>query len=136
MYSQVALLRSMKIFTSFSSGSMGTNINAGMTTATVRLPIIGDTTDEDDETISIEFIRTDGSVFTNSGGGVFSVELTIVDDDGKPAAPAAPVLVPKGTGLDVRLAAADGYRRHGHHGLRCAPRCQADLGRPRYLGRS
>ncbi len=92
-------------FTSFTPS--GARIDAGMTTATVTLPIIGDTNDEDDETISLEFSSPSGGRFTNPGSfsmfgiSTFRVDLTIVDDDGVPAAPAAPVLVPKGAGLDV-----------------------------------
>ena len=72
-----------------------------MTTATVTLPIIGDTRVEGDETTVLELSRGDNGIITNVGGAKFFVELTIVDDDGVPAAPAAPVLVPKGAGLDV-----------------------------------
>ena len=76
-------------------------IPKGMTTATVTLPIIGDTRVEGDETTVLELSRGDNGIITNVGGTKFFVELTIVDDDGVPAAPAAPVLVPKGAGLDV-----------------------------------
>ena len=76
-------------------------IPAGMTTATVTLSIIGDTRIEEDETTFLKFSRGDKGTITNSGSTDFFVELTIVDDDGVPAAPAAPVLVPKSTGLDV-----------------------------------
>ena len=76
-------------------------IPAGMTTATVTLSIIGDTRIEDDETTFLKFSRGDKGTITNSGSTDFFVELTIVDDDGVPAAPPAPVLVPKSTGLDV-----------------------------------
>ncbi len=76
-------------------------IPKGMTTATVTLPIIGDTRVEGDETTVLELSRGDNGIITNVGGTKFLVDLTIVDDDGVPAAPAAPVLVPKGAGLDV-----------------------------------
>ena len=64
---------------------------AGETQTTFTVSITGDTANEPDETFHLLLTRGDG-VVTNSGDRAFLLEITIVDDDGKPSAPAAPQL--------------------------------------------
>ena len=100
-------------YTDFAESNPQFTIAPGQTTGTFTLPIIGDTTDEDDEVIGL-FFTAIGS-FQHFDIGYFVgrdtisneliVHLTITDDDGKPAAPAAPTLEARSGRLGVSWAA-------------------------------
>ncbi len=82
-------------FESFSNRNL--SIAAGQTQVQTTVKIKGDTDAEGDEIFYVELNRGDGIV-TNSGGARFLIEVTILDDDGVPAAPAAPRLASSASG--------------------------------------
>ena len=80
----------------------GLTIESGETQTTFTLSIIGDEEDEDDKIFYIAILRAPQSgIITNSNARQFLVEVTVVDDDGIPSAPAAPVLQTRNAALAV-----------------------------------
>ena len=77
-------------------------IEAGETETTFTLSITGDEADEDDKTFYLTIRRApQAGIITNSNAEDFLLEVTIVDDDGMPSAPAAPVLEARNAALAV-----------------------------------
>ena len=87
-------------FTDFNR--QGLTIESGETQTTFTLSIIGDEEDEDDKIFYIAIRRApQAGIITNSNERNFLVEVTVVDDDGIPSAPAAPVLQTRNAALAV-----------------------------------
>ena len=87
-------------FTDFNR--QGLTIESGETQTTFTLSIIGDEVDEDDKIFYIAIRRApQAGIITNSNERNFLVEVTVVDDDGIPSAPAAPVLQTRNAALAV-----------------------------------
>ena len=82
-------------FESFSNRNL--SIAAGQTQVQATVKIKGDTDAESDETFYVRLARGSGIV-TNSGDQRFLIEVTILDDDGVPDAPAAPRLAASASG--------------------------------------
>lgn len=93
----------------YTSTSGTATITAGQTTTTVNVPIVGDTLDENDETLHVDLTTPTGAlILDNQGTG------TIIDDDGPPSASVGDTSVTEGTGgtttmhVPVTLSAASG----------------------------
>jgi uncharacterized repeat protein (TIGR01451 family) len=93
----------------YTSTSGTATITAGQTSTTVDVPIVGDTLDENDETLHVDLTSPTGAlILDNQGTG------TIIDDDGPPSASVGDTSVIEGTGgtttmhVPVTLSAASG----------------------------
>ena len=90
------------------------NIAPGQTTGTVTLSVVGDENYEPDETMSLDFIYSNG-VITNSAADIFLVEVTITNDDPVMATSASNLRArPAGSGnlavsWDPAFSAPNGY---------------------------
>jgi choice-of-anchor C domain-containing protein len=72
-------------------------IPAGQTQATVRVPVVGDTLDEPDETFTVTLTGATGGAIVASGAGAVGTG-TILNDDAPPTISVSDVVVTEGTG--------------------------------------